>query len=463
MTQTEMPLKKTERFKNKLIKFYLGRAYPLFCALLIFLGHSTGWDLAFASVLLVSVMLGLWLCDDLRFAILPFCATFFIVTLEHGPGPQNGFVNYYLQKPVLIWMGCMLVLLIASFVAFMIRNRYRAKRLPGRRLYISMIIFCAALLTNGLFSKNYTVSNLVFVLGMIGLLLGVYALFAAFVRFDETAFDYFMFCLVVTGLLLCAQLLFAYFTTVCYEVDGSVIKDSLLFGWGSWTTFGCMLVMLMPACFYFAYGHKRGWIGFWLGILEYVCVFLCQSRGALLFGSVILAACLAILLFKGGNCKQNRMFILGLVIVGGIGVAVLFNKIWLVLENYVRDGFDDHGRYEIWRIGIGKFLESPIFGTGFYDSGVQTTWQLNMYPYMFHNTVLQLLASCGVVGFLGYSWHRLMTIRLVLVKPNAGKSFLGLCVAGLLIFSLLDTIFFNTYPMIFYALMLLFMEKSTVE
>ena len=51
-------------------------------------------------------------------------------------------------------------------------------------------------------------------------------------------------------------------------------------------------------------------------------------------------------------------------------------------------------------------------------------------------------------------------MRLVFRKPDPYKSFLGLCVLGLLVFCLLEVIFFSTYPTIIYALMLLFMEKK---
>ena len=39
---------------------------------------------------------------------------------------------------------------------------------------------------------------------------------------------------------------------------------------------------------------------------------------------------------------------------------------------------------------------------------------------------------------------------------------MGLCLMGLLIFCLFEVIFFATYPVIIYSVMLLFMEKKTV-
>jgi hypothetical protein len=48
---------------------------------------------------------------------------------------------------------------------------------------------------------------------------------------------------------------------------------------------------------------------------------------------------------------------------------------------------------------------------------------------------------------------------MVLRRRTAYKTFLGISILGLVGFSLLDVLFFNTYPTIIYSLMLLFMEK----
>jgi O-antigen ligase len=85
---------------------------------------------------------------------------------------------------------------------------------------------------------------------------------------------------------------------------------------------------------------------------------------------------------------------------------------------------------------------------------------MDVFPYLYHNTPVQLLGSLGIVGTLSYAYHRFLTLRLVFKKPSAGKTFLGICILGLLLFSLTDVLFFKTYPTIIYSLMLLFMDRS---
>ena len=273
--------------------------------------------------------------------------------------------------------------------------------------------------------------------------------------------DYFMTCLVAIGMIICAELLLGYVTgEIRFDEAGNVIKETVLVGWGVWTAIGGMLAFLMPACFYFARSHRHGWVFYMLGLLEYLCIFLSQSRGALLFGTGILGLCILVLLVSGKNRKTNRIITGVIVVVGVLGLLLLWNRLMGVLNNYLEYGFSDNGRYDKWRAGWKNFLDYPIFGAGFYTTFEYGDWEKSVYPYLYHNTLIQILASCGVLGMAAYLYHRYCTVRLVFQKRNPYKLFLGICILGLISFSLLDVLFFNTYPTIIYSLMLLFMEKS---
>ena len=73
-----------------------------------------------------------------------------------------------------------------------------------------------------------------------------------------------------------------------------------------------------------------------------------------------------------------------------------------------------------------------------------------------------MLASGGLVAFAAYLYHRIVTVVLALRNRDIYRIFMGLCLMGLLIFCLFEVIFFATYPVIIYSVMLLFMEKKTV-
>ena len=450
-------------FLEKIRNFYGGKLYPVLVALLIFLGHSFELELAFGVLMFLTVIIGCLFCNDLRFAITPFMCTIFIVAINHSPNVPN-YSRYYLEPHVLTVIIVTAVLVLASFLYFAIRNRHAMTSIPKRSMFWSMAILCFVISFNGILNKGYTLYNFFYVTSFYLSLLLVYWFFAAYINFDSRKiYDYFMYCLVVTGLLICSELMYAYFTTMRFDEAGKIIKESVLLGWGVWTAIGGMIAMLMPACFYFAASHRFGWIGFFLGFFMYFCILVSQARGALLFGSVSLLLCLITLFFFGKQRKRNRVLIIAILILGVAGGIFLREKILSLISNFLANGFGDNGRFELWEIGWKHFTEYPIFGSGFYDSFINEEWLKDVYPYLYHNTVIQFLAACGVLGLCAYLFHRISTLVLVLRRPSLYKTFMGIGIFGLLAVSLLDVLFFNTYPTIIYSLMLLFMDKQDGE
>ena len=439
--------------------FYGGALYPLLVVALSFVGHVTGLDVAFIALILLSFVPAMILCDDFRFAAMPILGVVFTVSTKNYTPSDNGYAERFLNPVTLTLLVIVGALVIASLVFFLLRNRRQCNRLSKRGAWVGLAVLSLAMLPNGIYSPNYEWKNLLFAF-LIGLsMLAVYLLFALYMRFDQTGVDYLMHCFLLAGILICAELITAYFTTVSI-VGGEIDKGSVVLGWGIWTAIGGMLAYLLPITLYFAASHKRGWIAFVIGLLEYVCVFLSQSRGAFLFGTIGLALCMVVLLCKGKNRKTNRIMILSLAVFGVFGALLLWDKIQSLAQNLLNSGLGDNGRFEIWGIAWNNFSNNPAFGSGFYDSFVDPAFEHGFDPYLYHNTPLQMLGACGLIGFAAYLYHRVQTVTLVIKKPSLQKTFLGIAILTFLMFNLLDVLFFKFYPSFFYVLMLLCIERS---
>lgn len=449
----------TEQQKHTICAFYLGKYYPLLAAAMVFLGHALGLEMIFLSLVLLSIVPACLLCDDFKFAVAPFLYMIFTVSARGYSPSDTGYAERYLNLPTLIVTGVSVAVTVAAIVIFAVRHWKSGNAFSRHGILEGLVIFCGAMMLNGLFSPNYTPMNLFFSGVIAAILLAVYVLFSRLVHFDGQSMGYLMYCLVIAGLLIAAELILAYLTTVQFE-GGEIVKGSVVLGWGVWTTIGGMLAFLMPTCFYFAASHRRGWIGYLVGLFLYVCILLSQSRGALLFGSLGLALCMIYLCFKGKNRKQNRIFTLAIFLLGAVGCLLLADKLISLVQNFLQYGFGDNGRFEIWKIGMNHFLENPVFGSGFYDSYTTEEWERIIDPYLYHNTVVQLFGSMGLVGVLAYAYHRFCTVRLVWRCPTEGNIFLAIAILMLLLFSLLDVLFFKMYPSIFYAVMLAFMQRD---
>ena len=128
-------------------------------------------------------------------------------------------------------------------------------------------------------------------------------------------------------------------------------------------------------------------------------------------------------------------------------------------------GLKLNNRDIVYREGWNKFLQSPILGTGFYCTGYKPdAWSTlesfhNIIPPRWHNTVLQILVCCGLVGIAAYLFHRLQTVKLFLRRATKENMFIACSILALLISSMFDCHFFNIGPVLIYSMALSFAEN----
>ena len=149
--------------------------------------------------------------------------------------------------------------------------------------------------------------------------------------------------------------------------------------------------------------------------------------------------------------------------IGILGIVVLWNKLSAILGSYLNQGFNDNGRFALYKHGIENFFSHPIFGGGF-GSCMEDNFGHGIEPNRYHNTIIEMMATCGIVGLGAYLFHRYQTVRLVLKKrKNYSVIFLALVIISLLLTSLLDNHLFNLYPTMYYAVIWCVIEKAEDE
>ena len=130
-----------------------------------------------------------------------------------------------------------------------------------------------------------------------------------------------------------------------------------------------------------------------------------------------------------------------------------------------KNGFSSNSRLDIYENAIEIFYSFPLFGGGFY--GINSTlmpdevgWN-SFFPRMWHNTIFQVMATGGLICLFAYLIHRIQTICLIIKKRNTENIFAALCIAALLLTSLLDCYLFQLGPMLLYASAFAFIEHRT--
>ena len=446
--------------KNIKFKFNLlvnSKLYPFILFLSVLVSHSLSIELFGATVIIAFSILGFLFCDDLKFLISPL--VFFIFIFSEKSVASGIFYT----KPYLIAIGFVSVLLISLIIYFFIKHKdnFSIKRFISSKLFLGYALLSCSFLCNGLFNFNeYEIGNIIFAVALIASIGFIYFFFYSFLKTDESLKDYILYVLYLTSILITLQLYIGYLGQFAID-NGKIIKESIKLGWGMWNNIGGMLAFLLPVHFYFATkSHKLGVLFYFSGIVSYLAIVLTLSRSSLLTATFIIIICALISCFKGTNKKANRIITASIFILGICGIIVLWNKISVILGDYLARGFDDNGRFEIYEHGILNFLDNPIFGGGFSSCYVLEHQFIAFLPYRYHNTIIQMMATCGIFGLVSYIIHRYQTIKLILSKRSLFSLFSGLCILSMLLCSLLDNHFFNLYPSFIYSLLLVIIEKT---
>lgn len=433
--------------------FLGGRLYPPLVMLAFFLAHSLALEVPFAILLAIGVLLGLAFCEDLRFLVPILTGCICIISIQHTPylPTESDYYTTGARLP-LIFAGCGLFAI--GFVAFVLRMRKKAAPFSSLRLKWGFFAFFAAMLFAGLFQEN-AVKNLLYGLGVGASFLAVYLLFGFFHPKTKENAEHFLYTLLCTGLLVAAELFLLYVQKIA--ATGSLPqKGDILLGWGTWTHLGLMLAVCLPSPFYFAREARRTYPLYLLaGAVMTAALLLSLSRASWLYGAPILLLAVTFLALGGQNRKRSRRTLLAVFAILLLCTLCLLPKLLAFLSAFVQFGAGDNGRFAIWGAAIRAFLAAPVFGRGFFNTDIVLEGFPPILPYLYHNTVLQMLGSAGFVGLALYLFHRAETVRLAWQKrKNTLSLFLLLPAFALVLFSITDEHMFHIYPAFIYAIAL---------
>ena len=438
-------------------KFFSGKLYPLALAISIFIAHSFSLEEFGITVVLSTVFLGLLVCENLKFFIAPLTYSLFMFS------EKSVSTGKYYETPYLIAIACGSIALIAFLVAHFIiyRKNVSLSCFTKSKLFLGFVLLSTAAIFNGCLNfSEYHIGNILYALAFTFSLLGIFFLFSINLNKSKNLTDYLIYVLYIMSLLVTLELFFA-FTNQIQFANGEIVKESVKIGWGMWNNIGGVLAFLLPIHFFYAATVKKfGPIFFVTGLISFAAIALTLSRSSLLAACFIVFISVIICCFFGKNKLLNRIFTACLFIFGFIAFIALFGKISNVLGDYLRRGLDDNGRFEMYLHGLKNFLSHPIFGGGF-NSSYATEHQFIIFlPYRYHNTIIQMMATCGTVGIGAYLFHRYQTVKLIIKKRSLKTWFLALSILALLLTSLLDNHFFNIYPAFIYTVILTVIEKT---
>ncbi|MBQ4510880.1 MAG: O-antigen ligase family protein [Clostridia bacterium] len=446
-----------ENFKVKYLSFINSFYYSIICALIVFISHTFGLELLAIISIGLSVSLGLLFSSSLNFVLVPALTIFFTLSEKNSFNGQGKFYSFgslfTVSVVVAIFIGCLIYHLINNRKDYYYKHAFKSPLFYG-----ILILSISFLLNNFIYKERFFWKDLGFSIALVIAYLGVFLLLYVGLKFDEKLKSNIVFALFIASMVVTLEFYSLFVTGQIKFTDGEIVKESIVTGWGIWNTIGCYLSMLLPIHFYLASFVKRyGFIFYGTGLISYLAIVLSLSRSSLLAGTFVLGISVIVSCFFGENKKVNRIITSVLFVCAIGGIILMWDKIANVLGDYLERGLDDNGRFEIYATGWKKFLSHPVFGCGFYNSHHINEVGL---PFGYHNTIVQMMASCGVIGLLAYLYHRYQTVALFIKQRCVKNFYLMLCICALLITSLLDIHMFSLYPTLYYILILITIEKT---
>lgn len=444
--------------KQKAYNFFNGYLYPLYVAFFVAVGHIFSAEIYAMAFIVPTVCAGFILCKDLKFFISPLLCFYYIFSRK---GLES---EAFYSTPSLIAYGLMcFAVLVSGAIHFIVyRKEIKIKNFTSSALSSGLLLLAITFLFNGFSSiENYNASNFIFGLLIIISFVVPYFLFSINLEINQDTKNYLLYVLVLSSIVIIFEFLHLYFTNGVMH-DGTIMKGKLDLGWGISNNIGSTLAILMPIHFYCAIHTKHTLPFFISGVITYVFVLLSLSRAAILFATPILIACILFLcIYKHKHRKQAIISASVLAVVTVLAGILFKDTIYTAFKQIIDAGFNDSGRFPYYQDGINKFFNYPILGIGFGNSHGNNNSFVIVAPNYFHNTIIQVLASCGIVGFAAYSYHRCQTIQLLLNTRTPFSFFVGMSVLALLLTSLLDIHLFNIFPTIIYSTLLCIFERCT--
>ena len=336
-----------------------------------------------------------------------------------------------------------------------------------------------AFISNGAFSPDWMSGDL-----FIGLLLAAflslfYLVFSSIIsRSDVGIITYVCKLMVLTALIVTAQILFKAIHThitegllYYHEAAGRWFfkRDMLCMSWGITTMAGGVLVLGIPAALYLAKDEKKPILYYLSALLFAAMPFIMNTRSSMACGVICFFIGMVIICFNGKNRKFNLIFSLSLLLLGASAIASLcfyLNSIGL-LGHYLHelsmllrlDVFTD--RLDLIKAGIQHFSEAPVFGVGMYKGAPSNGVEFNnVFANMYHNIIVQIAASMGIVGISAFLFHIKDLFFIGIKKFDFGRILILLMPLSILLMSLADNFFFYPNFLIFYAAFIVLAEKE---
>lgn len=459
---------------QKINAFFYSPAYFVFLGVLTVISNVFGLELVAYPLILLT---GIYVCLCARdlLPLMPIFACGYISpSMNNNPGQTDNSI--FSLKGGGLYVALLLVLLVVSLIYRLVTDpdfggkQFLTKK---RNLLSGMLILGAAYALSGLGSGQWAVygwRNLLFAFLQLVAIAALYWLFSGSVRWEQAPKGYLFWMGMCVGYVLIAELIGIYWKASVIN-HGMIIRERIATGWGHYNSMGALFAMIIPLPFFLTGKGKFAWFAYVSAFLFCVALLFTCSRGSTLVGVVMYLAGYVLSLVNSRHARRQIWIHIVhtiIVLLPVVAVAVYSEELIKMFRVSQDIGLDAslQTRLDTYSDGIKQFLKFPVLGGSFFPLEDQYKWASDqttfgyLFPPRWHNTVVQLLATGGVVCLAAYIVHRFQTVKLFVKNFTTEKLFVGFAILSMLLTSMVDCHFFNVGPVLLYSMMLAVVEFS---
>lgn len=448
-------------------KFFYSNLYIFIVALLALCSNIYSIEIFVYQIYCLFAICICIFCDDIIPIITIAIFGYISPSLQNNPGLFEDSI-FYLNQEGLHIIKLIAAVLFALFLRLLFDSSKGFKSLfcTRRQLLWGFLVLGISYFISGIRSSHYpeiAIKNIIFATIQFGSLFIFYILLTGCANWNKTPETYIIHVGIAAGLVLVFELFHIYLSQNVIQ-NGSIVRTNIYTGWGMHNNIGGMLSMFIPFPFYYLRKRTHILSNSIFIILFISGILLSCSRGAILITSLIITFCTFYSLRGSRDCK--------LLLFMGISCMVIIwffrkysSELLLLFKDILIRGLDPTTRDIMYENGIKQFLQNPIFGGSFYPTDY-LPWDFSdldsfskSFPPRWHNTYIQLLASCGIVGMVSYFIHRIQVFFMFLRNRSCVKVIIEFSTLSLIGTSLLDCHFFNIGPALVYSILLAFAER----
>ena len=426
--------------------FLLSPFFMMLSAFVASLCSLLGTEYTMVGIVINAELFGLalLLCDDFAAALMPFLsimcqgATLF----EHW----DVILGYLIPWGILPAFGFVFHLIV-----------YRKSARVGLSGFGVAVTGCAVLLGGfGVISPYTPFESMAGAFYYFGLSFGLFFLYLLFASNykrikDYDVYEHFLWAMLFTGLICSVIILKTFSVYMGQEIDFVGFRIATTFR----NSLGNVMIMGLPAPFYFACKHGRSFFGkifpFLLGLLVFFSLCLTTSRTAVVCGMILLLLCL-IYYFRYAHSMAAKI-VNALILLGFLaGFAAVFTLLVDIFElgeliGQIKNGtavneliYSYRARMILFTEAADEFCEHPLFGIGLlHDNQYSYFFETQMGCILwFHSYFPQVWASFGAVGCAAYAFHLGLRARLVRKCSDKRSWAIALVALSLFLYSMTD-------------------------